>query len=85
MGNTLLLAGRTSEAIEQFQAAIRIDPTHVAAHDNLGLALAQTGHIPEAMEQYQKALQINPSDDKARANLAKLQQLPTQQNAPGKP
>ena len=50
MGNTLLQAGRISEAVDQYQAAVQINPSYGEARDNLGLALVQMGRIPEAME-----------------------------------
>jgi len=36
LGNALLGAGRAAEAIERFQAALRVDPRDAKAHNNLG-------------------------------------------------
>ena len=65
--------GLTGHTQTMMQMAIQINPSYVAAHNNLGLAFTQTGRIPEAMEQFQKVLQIDPDNANARASLLKLQ------------
>ena len=74
--------GRTSEAIDQYKQALRINPSSADAHNNLGAALAQMGRISEAIEQLKAALRINPNDIDARNNLTKLEAL--QKAAPEK-
>jgi protein O-mannosyl-transferase len=69
LGNALRQAGRTDEAITQFQQALQINPDYGQAHDNLGNALRQAGRMDEAITQYQSALQINPGNAKAHNNL----------------
>ena len=46
LGNALLLKDRTSEAIDQFEQALRMSPTSASAHNNLGAALAQMAEFP---------------------------------------
>lgn len=41
--------GRKKEAIDLFKEAVREDPGSLAAHRNLGYALAQTGRHKEAI------------------------------------
>ena len=60
LGLALSLAGRTPEAMGQFQAALQIQPDNAEAHNNLGIALDHSGHLPEAIEHYQAALRIRP-------------------------
>jgi len=75
LGNALVLTGRTSEAIDQYKQALRINPNYADAHGNLGAALGQMGRISEAIEQVKAALRINPYYIDARNNLAKLEAL----------
>src|SRR4029077_9673368 len=58
------------EAIEHYEHALRVQPDHVKAHDNLGVALAMSRRFDEAVEQYQAALKVKPDDVDAYANMA---------------
>src|SRR5262245_42599262 len=69
LGNTLLRKGRTSEAIDQFTEALRIDPHYAEAHNNLGYALLVTGRTSAAIEQCKEALRIDPGHPLAHNNL----------------
>ena len=75
LGFALLRKGRTSEAIDQYEQALRINPNYADAHSNLGAALAQMGRISEAIEQFKAALRINPNHADARNNLTRLEAL----------
>jgi Tfp pilus assembly protein PilF len=68
-GFELLQAGKISEAVGQFQRALRIKPDYADAHLKLGIALQQTGRVPEAIEQYQQALRLDPDQADAHYNL----------------
>ncbi len=71
------LPGRLPEAIENYRAALRIDPGYADAHNNLGVALAKTGNLPDAVAQYKAALQIAPTYPDAHNNLGvALAQMP---------
>jgi tetratricopeptide (TPR) repeat protein len=64
------IAGREREAIAEYQAALRLDPNYVEAHNNLGNSLSQIpGRLPEAIAEYQAALRINPDSAEAHNNL----------------
>ena len=69
LGNALLRKGRTSEAIDQFTEALRINPDYAEAHNNLGYALLVTGRTSAAIEQCKEALQIDPTYAHAHNNL----------------
>src|SRR5271166_5964004 len=56
LGIALADAGRTSEAIAQYEDALRLKPDYAEAHNNLGNALANTGRTSEAIAQYEAAL-----------------------------
>jgi Flp pilus assembly protein TadD len=72
-----------SEAIAQYQQALRVSPDFAEAHNNLGGALQMAGRLTEAMDQYEQALRLKPDLVSARNNLARLQAL--QQAVPSKP
>src|SRR6266446_1257486 len=75
LGNALLRKGRTSEAIDQFTEALRMNPNSADAHSNLGAALAQMGRISEAIEELKAAVRINPNNIDARNNLIYVEGL----------
>jgi tetratricopeptide (TPR) repeat protein len=72
-GVTLFQEGKVSEAIKQYQEALRLYPAYAKAHLNLGIALEQTGRAREAIEQYEQALNLQPDSVKAQTALARLQ------------
>jgi tetratricopeptide (TPR) repeat protein len=69
MANTLANAGKTDEAIEHYQQALRLKPDYAESYNNLGVLLARAGKIPQAIEDYQKALSLKPDYAKAHNNL----------------
>src|ERR1035437_11150763 len=70
LGATLYCLGRTDEAINHLQEAIRLNPEHSMAHFSLANALLQKDRLHEAMEHYRAALQLNPRYGEAQCNLA---------------
>ena len=69
LGTALVLTGRTSEAINHFKQALRIDPDYAEAYNNMGNALFLTGRTSEAIAQYKQALQSYPDYANAHNNL----------------
>jgi len=61
LGEAFFQRGRIPEAIEQFEAAVKINPLYDNAHYDLGNALSQTGRIPDAIDQYETVLRLNPT------------------------
>jgi len=62
-------------AIAEFQAAIRLKPDYVLAHNSLGIALGGQGRLDEAISQFQEALRLKPDYANARINLGKAMEL----------
>jgi tetratricopeptide (TPR) repeat protein len=62
-------AGRTPEAIQQFEAALRLAPGDVEVRDNLGVTLEHAGRIAEAIQHYETALRLKPHFPEAHSNL----------------
>ncbi|MDD8013584.1 MAG: tetratricopeptide repeat protein [Acidobacteriota bacterium] len=63
-GNALFQLGRRADAEVQYREAIRVDPTHGNAYNNLALVLFSLGRFQEALDCLQRAeaagVKINP-------------------------
>jgi tetratricopeptide (TPR) repeat protein len=55
-------------AIEEYNQAIRIDPTDDTNYNNRGVARSRLGHKLEAIKDYTQAIQINPNNHVAYFN-----------------
>jgi len=62
-------AGRTGEAVEYFQQALKLSPDHLIALDNLGSAYRQAKRWDEARRTYERALKVNSDDAEANYGL----------------
>jgi tetratricopeptide (TPR) repeat protein len=69
LANALVSSGRAAEAIDQYQAALRLNPGFPEAWDGLGLALAKAGRLPEAIEAYGRAVTLRTDYPDAEYNL----------------
>jgi tetratricopeptide (TPR) repeat protein len=69
LGLALLNRGQLPEAIDQFEAALKIKPDYAFAHNGLGNALYLSGRTTEAIDHYQSALKINPRYPEAHNGL----------------
>ena len=70
LGVALVEEGRPpQEAMMQFEHALRLDPEHTGALDNLGMLLNRLGRPREAMTRFEEALRIEPDDAVAHNNL----------------
>jgi tetratricopeptide (TPR) repeat protein len=62
--------GRSPEAVEEFEEAIRLKPDLAPAHNNLGHELERTpGRLRDAIEQYGRAIRLEPGLADAHYNL----------------
>ena len=69
LGDFFARTGRLSEAIVQFEQALKLKPDSAKAHYNLGTAFERTGRMSEAIEQFEQALKIKPDYAEAYNNL----------------
>ena len=76
LGDALLSAGKTNEALAHFLAALEIDAEDPLALGNIGNLLLGQGKLDEALAKYQKGLQSSPKNPELNHNaglcLAKL-------------
>jgi hypothetical protein len=72
LGEALQEAGRRSEALEEYQTAIRLRPMEPAGYVKVGQVLAEDGRWLEARQQFLKALEIDPRYVAARNALTVL-------------
>lgn len=71
-GTILLDLGEPGQAIEEFNAALRLDQTHAGALNNRGAAYSELGEYDKAAADYYASLQLEP-DEQAHANLGQSQ------------
>lgn len=81
LGNLRLRQGRLDEAIEVYQRARALDPTHVHTMVNLGVALAAHRHLAQAAELLAEARRVDMTNWRATVNhavvLAQLMDYPS--------
>ncbi len=58
--------GRTSEAIREYQAVLRLSPNAVAADHSLGMLLAGLGRTQEALAHLEAAQQLRPDPERSK-------------------
>ena len=64
---------RFTEAVEQYEKALAIEPEHPAIHRNLGILLSQMGRNEEAIAHLRKVLQLVPNEPAARETLEAIE------------
>ena len=71
-GLALAVAGDIRGALEQLEAAVRLDPTAAAAHLNVAVLYAQAGRTAEATVAAREALRLKPGYSQAEGLLRAL-------------
>ena len=66
---------RFSEAIEEFNTAIRLNPRHALAINNKGLALRRLGLLQEAVKAFDDAMHVAPRFVKPYSNKAETLEM----------
>src|SRR5262249_1030520 len=61
-------SGRLEDAVAQYRDVLGLDPTHVLAHNYLGLALQSLGRLGDALASYARALALKPDYVEAQGN-----------------
>jgi tetratricopeptide (TPR) repeat protein len=69
LGNWHWRNGRTQEALEWFEKALRINPRSNTAYSFLGIIYGNEGRMDLAAEAYRRAVEIRPDQLTYRANL----------------
>jgi tetratricopeptide (TPR) repeat protein len=73
LGSQLMNSGHGSEAIAQFQEALRVRPSYAEAHNNLAILYAKMpGRSADAISHFEAALSLDPKLIEARRNLGVL-------------
>ena len=75
-GVTHARMGNLELALQDFDAAIRLEPGHAADHANRAQALEDSGRLAEARQAYEQALLLSPSADIAAKAAEGLKRLP---------
>jgi len=63
---------RWSEAIGQYQIAIRLDAVNSDLHNDLGIAYEEVGRLEDAESAYRQAIALNPKNSMPHYNLGTL-------------
>jgi len=69
LGLSMFKRGLIDKAVEEYKAAIRINPYYAEPYNNLGTLLNRKGLPDDAIEQYKTALRIRPDYSEAYGNL----------------
>src|SRR5205085_398487 len=75
-GIRLEKSGDAAGAIEQYRAAIKIEPS-AETQNHLGVLLAKSGQIDAAIESFRAALVLNPGFQNAKKNLQQAMEIKT--------
>lgn len=65
LGNALIYQGYYTQAVNQFQSAIKLDPDYSSAYQNMGIAYFYMNKLPETIAAEQKAISLNPNSPDA--------------------
>ena len=81
LGNAYYDLKQLSRAVEEYQAAVKLDSTLAPAWGNLGTALQEQDDLSGALNAYQKAVTLTPKDAAAWSNLGSVQYAKGQHQA----
>ena len=70
--NSLMLLGRTGEAIAEFQEALQLDPLMITTIRTLGDAQYYAGDSTAAMATYESALELNPGLARINGRMSRI-------------
>lgn len=72
VGISLAYLERYDEAVPNFQQAIRLDPSFIAAHEYLGWTYAELGKFSEALDCYSSAMCLAPNSAQLHSELSEI-------------
>jgi Tfp pilus assembly protein PilF len=67
--------GLWREAIYRWEKATEIDPTYVAAFNDLAIAYEHEGQLDKARKAYEKALELDPNNVQVRQNYELFKEI----------
>src|ERR1700716_810588 len=75
--------GLWREAIYRWEKATQLDPTYVAAYNDLAIGYEHEGQLDKARKAYEKALELDPNNSQIRQNYELFKEINDRTN-PGK-
>ncbi len=72
LGFALEKAGRKTEALDEYRAALNLDSSRAETHNDYANLLDDTGHPDKALAEFQEALRINPNHVASHNNYGTL-------------
>jgi tetratricopeptide (TPR) repeat protein len=69
LGASLLNAGRLTEAMQAYEAAVRVDPTYAGAYLNMGTLFGKLRQSARARQCFEKAIELKPESAPSYYNL----------------
>jgi Tfp pilus assembly protein PilF len=67
--------GLWREAIYRWEKAVEIDPTYVAAYNDLAIAYEHEGQLDKARKAYEKATELDPNNVQVRQNYELFKEI----------
>src|SRR5438876_11053078 len=67
--------GLWREAIYRWEKATQIDPTYVAAYNDLAIGYDHEGQLEKARKAYEKALELDPNNQQIRQNYELFKEI----------
>ena len=74
-GISVAQRGLWREAIYRWQKATELDPTYVAAYNDLAIAYEHEGQLDKARKAYEKAMEIDPNNAQVRQNYELFKEI----------
>jgi protein O-mannosyl-transferase len=66
LGQVANIQGRTQEALDDYNTALRIVPGHALAYKALGIVYFPRGDYAQAKEYFQRAVELDPQEEESR-------------------
>src|SRR6267378_7544045 len=67
--------GLWREAIYRWEKATQIDPTYVAAYNDLAIGYEHEGQLDKARKAYERALELDPNNSQIRQNYELFKEI----------
>jgi len=74
-GISVAQRGLWREAIYRWEIATELDPTYVAAFNDLAIAYEHEGQLDKARKAYEKALELDPNNSQVRQNYELFKEI----------